>query len=614
MCGLAGLVSYNRQFSKLDIEKMTSTMMHRGPDGMNVWCHPDGHIQMGHVRMAVIDLSPAAIQPMHMADRYTIVCDGRIFNHRELKIQLEKKGYRFKTVSDTEVILAAFDCWRENCLQYFEGMFAFAIWDEQEKSLFAARDRFGQKPFYYTIDEETGLFAFASETKAFKIFNLLKEINERQLLLYLADGFTTDPTELIATFYKSIFQLPPGHFLWLKPFTSQGLVSIKCWWDLDKEHQHLNSEAEAIEIFTELFRTSLKKSYRSDIPVATCSSGGLNSSTILAFASTLDFRCSNKVFGASNHSAGSTNADEIFTRFELKQFNVTPTEWTDELKQFFYYQDEPVCSPGIFEQYKVFQLAKSHNIHVLLDEYGADQTLAGYSSYLHWFLQEMLMKDRKTYRKEKNALRANGVRFKWDWRNYLAAIMPAHAALHLEKRSHRQIRNSRYFNRDFFSKHDEEVLVYQPFVGKLNDLLYFNVCQGELQEKLRYADRNAYANGCEVRSPFLDHHLVQYIFSLPSNVKIRDGHSKWILRKAVEKILPPEIAWQKEGKNLQERQIDWKNQKGMKEMVAEAKANLVNEKILDRRILNKKNQPRTIEAADGFDWRCLSAAQWLQMN
>ena len=168
MCGLAGLISYTQKFDKNDLAKMIGAMAHRGPDGQGIWSNEDGTVHLAHRRLAVIDLSAAADQPMHFLGRYTIIHNGEIYNYLELKTVLQHKGYVFETSSDTEVILAAFDCWGEDCLKQLDGMFAFAIWDEQEKKLFAARDRFGQKPFYYALDEQEQRFAFASEIKGFR--------------------------------------------------------------------------------------------------------------------------------------------------------------------------------------------------------------------------------------------------------------------------------------------------------------------------------------------------------------------------------------------------------------------------------------------------------------
>jgi asparagine synthase (glutamine-hydrolysing) len=616
MCGIAGLISDTKQFSRFQLENIVSSLSHRGPNGSSTWTNPGQTVHLGHQRLAVIDLSPAAAQPMNFLDRFTIVHNGEIYNYPELKSILQRKGYVFQTASDTEVILAAFDCWGVDCLNQFDGMFAFAIWDEREKKLFAARDRFGQKPFYYTIDENNRSFAFASEIKAFKDMGSLSQINQRQLLLFLSNGFTNDPTEPINTFYSSVFQLPPAHFLWFSASATNEMFVVKSWWDLDKERQDKIGDTEAIEKFRELFQQSVSRSFRSDIPIGTCLSGGLDSSSIVAMASTLrENNNSYKVFSAvfpGFEKDESSYSALVAQQFGLEQFSVGTMNLPDEFDSFLHYQDEPVASAGVFAQFKVFELAKNQGIRVLLDGQGADEILAGYSKYIHWFLQEMWMSNRSVFRKERISLRANGQTFSWSWKNYVAAAMPAQAALQLEKRALKNIKASQNFNREFVRNNHDHDLVYKPFVAKLNDILYFNACQGGLQELLRYADRNSMAHGCEVRLPFLNHELVEFIFSLPSTLKIRDGYTKWILRKSMENILPGEIAWRKDKVGFEPPQEKWMSEKKMLEFIREAKTYLVQERILDRSVLEKKIQPHGAHAADSFDWRYLSAARWLQ--
>jgi asparagine synthase (glutamine-hydrolysing) len=615
MCGIAGLFSLNRQFGKSELEKMINSMAHRGPDGQQTWSNADRSVQFAHRRLAVIDLSPDAAQPMHFNERFTIVHNGEIYNYLELREQLLNKRYHFKTQSDTEVILAAFDCWGQDCVKHFEGMFSFAIWDEEEKTLFAARDRFGQKPFYYFLDDAKKNFGFASEIKAFSSLGLLSEINERQLLLFLSEGFTNDPIELINTFYKSIFQLPPAHYLKLTPHESE-MIFIKCWWDLDKEQQSTIQQNEAIEKFATLLQRSVKNCFRADIPIGTCLSGGLDSSSIVAVASKMHENSNSyKVFSAvfpGFEKDESRFSELVAKKFGLQRFTTSMMDLPNELDRFLYQQDEPVNSASAYAQYKVFELAAKEGIRVLLDGQGADEILAGYSKYIHWFLQEMVFKDRKIYQREKSALRANGITFNWGWKNYAAALFPAQAAVQLEKRTMRKIRSRSSINKEFIRSNEEHQLIFKPFVAKLNDILYFNACQGGLQELLRYADRNSMAHGCEVRLPFLDGELVEFIFSLPSTFKICDGYTKWILRKSVENLLPEEITWRKDKIGFEPPQEEWMRTPKLQEMISSSKEELVKRNILEKIVLTKKIQPHGAHAAEGFDWRYLSAAQWLQ--
>ena len=616
MCGIAGLISPARKYSREHLIPLIRAMAHRGPDGERFWSNEEGSVHLAHRRLAVIDLSDRAAQPMHYLERYTIVHNGEIYNYKELKEELLQKGYRFSSGSDTEVILASFDCWKEDCLIHFDGMFAFAIWDDKDKILFAARDRFGQKPFYYAFDADQKEFCFASEIKAFKTLNLLSEINEKQLLLFLSHGFTNDVRQPASTFYKSIFQLPPAHFLKWKPLAANDAFSIGSWWDLNKERQQSIPEEEAIEKFKALFTASVKKAYRSDVPVGTCLSGGLDSSSIVAIANSLqEASNSYKVFSAvfpGFEKDESKYSGLVAKHFGLQQFIAGSMEEAGDLEFFLRQQDEPVGSASAYAQYKVYELSKQHGIKVLLDGQGADEILGGYTKYIHWFLQELLLSDRRKFKKELSELRSHGLPFDWNWKNYVAAFFPVQAAGWLEKKAFNKIRHNGDLNKDFVEANWNSPLLYKPIITKLNDLLYFNSCQVGLQELLRYADRNSMAHGCEVRLPFLNHHLAEFVFSLPSIYKIRDGYSKWVLRKSVQPVLPAEIVWRKDKIGFEPPQEKWMREEKIQQMIRNAREQLVQKNILTAHVLRKKIQPHDAHAAESFDWRYLAAGYWLQ--
>ena len=203
MCGIAGIISsVSNRFNSSDIQKMTAALAHRGPDGEAVWINSSNNALLGHRRLSIIDLREIAAQPMHFENRYSIVHNGEIYNYVELRAFLQQMGYSFKTLSDTEVILAAYDRYKADCLQYLDGMFAFAIWDDQEKKLFAARDRFGEKPFYYLYNSSDRVLHFASELKAIWAAGLSRNTDESMLLNYLALGLTNHPGDHEKTFYN----------------------------------------------------------------------------------------------------------------------------------------------------------------------------------------------------------------------------------------------------------------------------------------------------------------------------------------------------------------------------------------------------------------------------
>ena len=281
MCGIAGIVSLEPgKFASSVVQLMTDAIAHRGPDDKSCWVNSSQRVLFGHRRLSIIDLSESGRQAMHYRDRYTIIYNGEIYNYLEIKVQLQKKGYEFFTRSDTEVILAAYDCYNEDCLAYFDGMFAFALWDEEEQKLFAARDRFGEKPFFYSYDEAGKSLWFASEIKSLRAGGVITEIDQSQLLAYLALGYTDNPSDLSATFFSRVRQLPPAHFLSFKVGT--GRLSTTCYWRLNKDRQIVISEKNAIETFTELFARSVDRRLRSDVPIGTSLSGGIDRSAITA--------------------------------------------------------------------------------------------------------------------------------------------------------------------------------------------------------------------------------------------------------------------------------------------------------------------------------------------
>jgi len=285
MCGIAGIIKYNQNFQNFgrsemlfQVRTMADAIQHRGPDGEGYWASQDASVGFGHRRLSVIDLTEGAAQPMHYLERYTIVYNGEIYNYIELKEHLHKRGYNFKTRSDIEVILAAYDHWKEKCMEHFDGMFSFAIWDEKEQTLFAARDRFGEKPFYYYADDAH--FIFASEMKALWAVGIPKNVDDKMLLNYVTIGHLQNPADKAQTFFEDIRSLPAAHYLLLSKST--GKIVIRRYWDIDPEKNIVITESEAIEKLTSLLTNSVKRRLRSDVDFGTSLSGGLDSTSILS--------------------------------------------------------------------------------------------------------------------------------------------------------------------------------------------------------------------------------------------------------------------------------------------------------------------------------------------
>ncbi len=605
---------------------MADAIAHRGPDGEGYWINQSKSVGFAHRRLSIIDLSEAAGQPMlyspgnssTSAPRYTITYNGELYNFPEIKKQLTSKGYTFRTSSDTEVILAAYDCYQEECLQYFDGMFAFAIWDEKEQTLFTGRDRFGEKPFFYYWDEPGNTFLFASEMKALWAAGIEKTVEEEALLYYIGLGFTQFPIEKHRTFYKSIYTLPPAHYM--KWQVTRNRITTRRYWDIDKNSTFSCNEKEAVEKFRSLFFSSVKKRLRSDVPVGTSLSGGLDSSSI---AGAIHSLCANngnyKSFSAvfpGYEKDESKHIQEIVSAFGLANFTVSPTHncLIDSLDKLCYHHEQPIGSSSVYTQYAVCQLAARHNMKVLLDGQGADETIAGYSKYIHWWLQELVSyKKFRQYKQEKKALTDNKVPFEWGFKNYMAACAPGLAAAALQRREQKRLNTNNEIEPAFMRAFNNGDGFGKPFVNRLNDVLYYNTMQNGLEELLRYADRNSMAHGLELRLPFLSHELVEFLFSTPGNYKIRQGYTKWILRESLKNELPATVTWRKDKIGFEPPQMQWMNQPSLQECIHDAKQKLSAAGILKKDVLNISVRSRGAYDPDNPDWRYLMAATLLHL-
>jgi asparagine synthase (glutamine-hydrolysing) len=621
MCGIAGILLHTPNTNApVHLKKMTDTIAHRGPDGEGFWSNEKNTVHLGHRRLSIIDLSGKAAQPMAFAKRYQVVYNGEIYNYVEIKSFLQNKGYQFFTQTDTEVIVAAYDYWKEKCLQQFDGMFAFAIWDEKEEKLFAARDRFGEKPFYYYEDE--GNLIFASEMKALWAIGVDKKVNNKMLLNYITLGHLQNCVDKEQTFFDDIYSLPPSHYLTYLPLSNQ-LSKITRYWSLNKEMKIDIAADDAIEKFTELFNLSVKRRLRSDVPLGCSLSGGLDSSSIaltiaeLQKSNSRDTSKSLKTFSAVFPGFESDESKFIQTVSEnlhITNYQTQPSTFDliNDFEKLCYHQEEPFQSSGIFAQYKVFELAKQQNVKVLLDGQGADEILAGYPKYIHWFLQEVLSRNKLGATQiERKAFRKNNQHFRWDFKNVFAAFLPSHAALQLEKLEYRKTISHPDISEDFLSllKHQEWVGIHKPIITKLNDILHFNITEMGLEELLRFADRNSMAHSREVRLPFLNHELLEFVFSLPSQLKMHDGWTKFLLRTAMNKKLPDEIVWRKEKVGFEPPQKSWMEDHAVQDYIHEAKKKLANAGILTKNAVNKKIDPLPAHADKNYDWRYLCTAQ-----
>ena len=607
MCGITGILSPDTSAINTPLlEKMAAALAHRGPDGQGTWMNPSGTVGFGHRRLSIIDLSVNAAQPMHYAGRYSIVYNGEIYNYLDIKATLAARGYLFTTASDTEVILAAYACWNTSCLQYFTGMFAFAIWDEQESVLFAARDRFGEKPFFYHDNGQA--FFFGSEVKSFRPAGILPAVNETLLYNFLTIGYTGNPRDTGETSFREIRKLPAGCYFTITP-DQRTVVPVRYWTITGEAVPSLPAE-ERVGTFYELLGNAVQERLRSDVSLGTSLSGGIDSSSIAALIRKgAPGLCTFSAVFPGFKKDESSRIGEMTNLYDLTSFRITPnaTGLLSDLDKIAWHQESYMTSASVYAQYKVFELACQQGIKVLLDGQGADELLAGYGKYYPWFWQELYLRNKSLLQPEVNAAADLGISLHFGWQQKMAARWPEMAVRVKENLQKRRQSQYKILDKDFVNAYGESYYRF-PLPGQLNHILYYNSFGNGLEELLHYADRNSMAHGREVRLPFLDHRLAAYIYALPATVKIKAGYTKWILRSAMSDQLPASICWNRVKTGFEPPQGDWLNTPAAREAIRAARQLLVEKRILDKKILDKKIQPQEAYAAENMDWRCLSAA------
>ncbi|HYM80143.1 MAG TPA: asparagine synthase (glutamine-hydrolyzing) [Candidatus Limnocylindria bacterium] len=575
MCGIAGLYRVGGRVELGRLHHMGQLLKHRGPhdEGMvlidpaggafmtlggpdtppDVFHSPhrfapgrhggdqkNATYQVGfvHRRLSIVDLSPSGHQPMCGQDaREWIVYNGEIYNHVELRAELESSGERFAGTSDTEVILAAYRRWGPDCLARFNGMFAFALWDGRERRLFCARDRFGIKPFYYQWD---GIhFAFASEPKALVLTQPHRIVPR---LAAVRDLIALDWVDHEShTFFEGLWQLPAGHRLLI----SERGAAIERWWTLDPERRATGDPAEWERTFATLFTDAVRLRLRADVEVGACLSGGLDSSAIVTTAARLmdrplhAFTCAydegpkydERPFVAATVAA--SGATSHVTMPDGKDF------W-DTFDRLAAEQDEPTAGPGLYSQRHVMQLAHQAGLRVLLDGQGGDETLAGYFRYLPIRLRDLLAHGDLLGFTRLFVPTTDRLGEATTWALTLEPWLPAGLVAPLRRRFGQgkdRVLSDRLRSLDR-SRHARPP---SGFHSALSRQLAFDTLQRLLPSLLRYEDRNSMAFAIETRLPFLDYRLVEFVFSLPDEQRLDGVTTKAILRRAVRDRVPPVV-------------------------------------------------------------------------
>ena len=563
MCGIVGLVSRGPERHDDIVTRGRDLLAHRGPESAGLWTALDRHetarVTLGHRRLCILDISERSSQPMLLTREarvrpsgqdidaeadLALVFNGEIYNYVELRAELTALGHRFVTSGDVEVLLLAYAQWGTDCLTRLNGMFAFAIWDGRRDELFCARDRFGEKPFHYVLDEPRGVFAFASEIKALMGMGVADpEFDERALYRYFRFG---EQAGAEATIWSGVRRLPPAHATVVR--FAGGVPEMRTWrwWSLPPRGERAD-DAETIAEFRDLFADSVRLRLRSDVPVGSSLSGGLDSSSVVSQVSVLGAAAGQLAFTAAMDDPAmdeSRYARLVVERAGVHGHSVTPTAeaLVEEFDRLFYHQEEPFPSTSIFASYLVQRLARDHGVTVLLDGQGADEFLAGYAHYPAAALVDLARTGEFVrWWRERRALRARTGgdpvpprAALWQW--WHARGAPG------EPIAIDATRPVPFLTREAAQAHEGEAPRRSSVTGGLLDArLRADLLEGHLQELLRYADRNAMAFARETRLPFLDHRLVELVMTRPIELSYRDGESKWVLRRAMRGIVPDEI-------------------------------------------------------------------------
>lgn len=550
MCGIAGFVSARAiPGAEKVLSRMTETIRHRGPDDSGVF--HDSYAHLGHRRLSIIDVA-GGHQPLANEDGQCLITfNGEIFNHSDLRPALEQAGHRYTTRSDTETVLHLYEEEGPRCVERFRGMFAFAIWDRHTRTLFCARDRLGIKPFYYYWDGQ--LFAFASEIKALLEHpGISTELEEEVLPEYLAFGYVSEER----TLFRGIRKLMPGHRLTLVFKNGAPAVRIEQYWDVPAEATNgPMDDAGWIAETRRRLEETVRMRLMSDVPLGTFLSGGLDSSVIAAIirrmsagrVKTFAVGYAEEQFSELEYAARVARA--IGT--EHHEVRVGMEEFFSALPRLVWHEDEPIAWPSSVSLYFVSRLAARH-VKVVLTGEGSDELFGGYQRY-RWTLWN-----------ERWAQR-----FRWAPERLRSLVRKEMADTSLLRASLRRKLRHTFLGREnsleslylenfygaFTRAEQEQMLPSAPGAAHHNFLRYWNSRQGSpMLERMLYADQKTYlvellmkqdqmsmATSIEGRVPFLDHQFVEFAMSIPDRLKIRENQQKYVLKKAVEDLLPRDI-------------------------------------------------------------------------
>jgi len=570
MCGIAGIVALDG-FDPETLVSMTHLVKHRGPDGFgfaydlrggmnslevihNENRMPDTPrpiVGLGNRRLAILDLSPCGNMPMATADgNLCVTYNGEIYNYRELRAELETLGYCFRSGSDTEVLLNAYTRWGEECVQRFNGMWSFALWDRRKQSLFCSRDRFGVKPFYYAFDGRA--FYFGSEIKQLIYGANLPRVANEKVIYHFLEQFLFNYSE--ATFFENIFQLRGGHSLTLRLHDPLSL-STRRYWEL--AIQSGPSAAQKVDEiygeFRERWETAVRLRLRSDVPVGSTLSGGIDSSAVICQARKLapgqDFHTFSSCIEQDDLDERpfiSAVAKAIGSSGHLV-YPKAAAFW-ERVDQISYHQDEPIQSGAVFAQWSVMEAARKQGVPVLLGGQGGDESLCGYQKYRYFYLWQLLRQGNPRAFREAFLGMRNGTKSSWtltDASRYFPA--PFRFTFSVADR----VCTPDF--RDAFANQRISIGATTSIAERQK----LDLTLTSIPSLLHLEDRNSMAHSIETRLPFLDYRLVEFAVNCPPAVKLKDGWSKWVLREVMKGAMPDEVRLRKSKLGFDVPQASW---------------------------------------------------------
>jgi asparagine synthase (glutamine-hydrolysing) len=555
MCGINGIVVTIPRRDRVrealggDLARMNAAVAHRGPDGCGVYV--DDGIGLGHRRLAILDLTDAGAQPMFNADRsLVLVFNGEIYNYLELIPELRAAGYEFRSRTDSEVILHAYAEWGDSCVERFNGMWAFAIWDVPRQRLFASRDRFGVKPFVYL--ERGGEFVFSSEIAGILAVRQVTDANLGKLHDYLAYGYRTNNGE---TFFAGVRELPPGHNLVIE----DGQLGLSKYWSLPEGERYDGKEEDLIEQFLALLRDAVLLRFRSDVPVALLQSGGLDSSAIcklvdeeieagnLGVPSVVAFT---SVYKGKRFDESGLVRELIAGCRHIDSVEIEPeaTTLASMLPGFVKAMGEPVFSTTSFAHWRLMQAIRDRGIKVVLNGQGSDEAFGGYGRYIVGYrLLDLLLSRPDCAIAEWRACRRNlGFSTAMMVAQFVKAILGRRAASKFRSRWVEGV--APLLDRTFHHEHGGYLKDLGAAVAprNLERHLRAQLTHYGFNQILHYEDQSSMSCSIEIRSPFIDYRLMELAFTLPDCYKFAGGRTKWLIREAFRSKLPDRIIREKE--------------------------------------------------------------------